>query len=198
MISFNPNRGFNDMTDEKADKNNDSKQLTDVVPQNVIDDIFTTLTKEQKDKKRMTFYLYWLFGYPIKSCADLSGYSESYAYNLVHAYKKSSKLRTQVDEVLDLFPERYKSVCRLRLPQIAEIEGLALGEYEKDPKLAIRQPQLLKQVKQAGGVDLNEEAPPKKQPTVNIGEIKLFWQGLLGDEPKPVDAEVIEEKTDTK
>ena len=82
------------MTDEKANNTKNNKQLTDVVPQNELDDIFTTLTKEQKDKKRMTFYLYWLFGFPIKTCANVSGYSESYAYNLVHSYKKQPKYVT--------------------------------------------------------------------------------------------------------
>jgi hypothetical protein len=182
-------------------KRNDNRDLTDVVPQDALSDIFTTLTKDKKDEKRMTFYLYWLFGFPIKTCANVSGYSESYAYNLVHAYKKQPKLRHKVDEILDMFPERYKSFCKLRLPQIAEIEGKALQEYESDPKLAIRQPQLLKQVKQAGGVDLNEQAQPPKGPTINISECRVWYQQFLPPDPSKkdiADAEVIDSEADTK
>jgi hypothetical protein len=183
------------MKDEKANNSNDNNEITDLVPHDALDDIFTALTKEQKDKKRMTFYLYWLFGFPIKTCSKLSGYSESYAYNLVHDYKKKPNLRHKVDEVLNMFPERYKSFCKLRLPQIAEIEGLALGAYSDDPKLAIRQPQLLKQIKQAGGVDLNEMPDPKKPATINIKELLVFHKSCLPDHVAVVEeAEVIDDK----
>lgn len=144
------------MTDKKADKNNDNEQITDIVPQNELDNIFTELTKDKKDSKQSIFYLYWLFGFPVKTCADKAGYAESYGYKLVEKYKKVPKLRHMVDEILSMFPERYKSFCKLRLPQIAEIEGKALQEYEKKPRLAIDKPQLLKQLKQGSGVDLGD------------------------------------------
>jgi arylsulfatase A len=60
--------------------------------------------------------------------------------------------------------------------------------------------QLLKTVKQAGGIDLNEQAPAPKQPSITIENLKVFWQNMLPgmvDKPKPIDAEVIEDTEDT-
>ena len=164
---------------EKANKDNDSKDITDLVPQSELDSIFTELTKAKKNTKQSIFYLYWLFGFPVKSCADKAGYAESYGYKLVEKYKKVPKLRQSVDQILNMFPERYRSVCKLRLPQIAEIEGKALQEYENKPKLAIQKPALLKQVKQAGGIDLGE--PDTAKPiTINIKSIERV-QIAVGD-----------------
>ena len=62
---------------------------------------------------------------------------------------------------------------------MAEIEGKALQEYEGNPKLAIDKPQLLKQVKQAGGIDLNEQGVPMA-PAINIKSIENL-QILMSD-----------------
>jgi hypothetical protein len=176
------------------DKNNKNSEITDIVPENELDNLFTELTKDKKDSKQSTFYLYWLFGFPIKTCADKAGYAESYGYKLVEKYKKLPKLRHKVDGILNMFPERYKSFCRLRLPQIAEIEGKALQKYEDKPQLAIDKPQLLRQVKQAAGVDMNEVAPMKNVVTINYAELRLIHSDL--DPNRNVEeAEVI---TDTK
>ena len=177
-------------------KTNDNKpkDLTDIVPESVIDDLFTSLTQGKGHEQQNTFYLYWLFGLPIKTCANKAGYAESYGYSLVEKYKKQPKLRHRVDEILGMFPEHYKSHCKLRLLQIAEIEQKALDEYEKKPRLVIDKPQLIKQVKQAAGVDLNENAPSPKTPTINIRELLLFHSGCMPELPEPEkiqDAEVI-------
>ena len=176
---------------DKDNNINDNKKITDVGPQNELDNIFTELTKDKKDSKQSTFYLYWLFGFPIKTCADKAGYAESYGYKLVEKYKKVPKLRHRVDEILNMFPERYKSFCRLRLPQIAEIEGKALQK----PQLAIDNPQLLKQIKQGGGVDLNETAPTPKAQTINVTFIRSMFDSInpyTKDKPKVINAEVID------
>ena len=52
---------------DKDNNINDNKKITDVVPQNELDNIFTELTKDKKDSKQSIFYLYWLFGFPIKT-----------------------------------------------------------------------------------------------------------------------------------
>lgn len=170
---------------KKVKKSKNTKALTikDIQPD--LDNIFSSLTKEQKDKKRMMFYLYWLFGFPIKSCAKLAGYSESYSYNLVQKYSNQPKLRQRVDEILNLFPEQYRAVCKLRLPQIAEIEAKALGEYEDKPRLAIDKPQLLKQLKQGSGVDLADNPGPPPPMTFNVKEMRLMVSALAPDHAKP-------------
>jgi Predicted Zn-dependent protease (DUF2268) len=144
----------------KEINDNETGQITDIVPENELDNLFTELTKDKKDRKQSTFYLYWLFGFPVKTCADKAGYAESYGYKLVEKYKKLSKTRHTVDEILNMFPERYKSVCKLRLPQIAQIEGKGLQEYENNPRLVIDKPQLLKQIKQGAGA-LQDDGHPK-------------------------------------
>jgi len=164
---------------EIDDKSNGNKDITDLVPQNELDNIFTELTKQKKNSKQSIFYLYWLFGFPVKSCADKAGYAESYGYKLVEKYKKVPKLRQSVDQIIGLFPERYKAVCKMRLPQVAEIEGKALAKYDKKPELAIEKPQLLKQVKQAGGVDLGDIDTPKG-PVFNIKNLEKI-QVHIGD-----------------
>ena len=73
-----------------------------------------------------------------------------------------------------MFPQRYKSVCKLRLPQVAEIEGKALQEYEDNPKLAIDKPQLLKQVKQGAGVIGDDESPRPDLKTVTVRVQQFF------------------------
>jgi len=156
---------------KKANNSNDNKQITDLVPENVLDEVLTDLTNKDPKSKLYKFCTYWLFGFPIKVCAAKVGYSEAYGYKIVQRYKKQPNLRQSVDQILNLFPERYRSVCKLRLPQIAEIEGKALQEYEDKPKLAIQKPQLLKQIKQAGGVDLSEADTPKST-TINIKTIE--------------------------
>ena len=165
---------------EKANKSNDNKQITDLVPESELDNIFTSLTKGQKNKKLMTFYLYWLFGFPIKTCAETSGYSESYGYNLVQKYREQPNVRHRVDEILNMFPERYKSVCKLRLPQIAEVEAKALDEYAENPRLAIDKPQLLKHLKQSASVldaDVQYQGPTTIQ-VANIQQLMLqFHEG---------------------
>ena len=160
---------------KKDEKTNKVTTITDVIPEKELDDIFTELTKQKKNSKQSIFYLYWLFGFPVKTCADKANYAESYGYKLVEKYKKVPKLRRSVDEILNMFPERYRSVCKLRLPQIAEIEGKALDEYENKPKLAINKPALLKQVKQGAGVLTEEDRPVGT--TININEVqKLMFQ----------------------
>jgi hypothetical protein len=161
------------------DKSNNTEGITDLVPQNELDDILKDLTNKDPKSKLYKFCSYWLFGYPIKVCANKAGYSEAYGYKIVQRYKKQPKLRQSVDQILNMFPERYRSVCKLRLPQIAEIEGKALQRYEDKPKLAIDKPQLLKQIKQGAGVDLGDIDTPKG-PTINIQAMEKV-QILISD-----------------
>jgi hypothetical protein len=175
MLSFNPNRGFNEMTDETTDLANIDNNLINPEVEEIVHNVATI----KGSTKKQRFHMYRMFNLPIKTCAKLAGYSDEYGYQLVREYKYNPKVRHSVEQILSDMPEAYRSVCRIRLPQIANIEGKALQEYENDPKLAIDKPQLLKQVKQAGGVDLNEHVQPPKAPTINIKEFLLFHESLM-------------------
>ncbi len=67
-----------------------------------------------------------------------------------------------------------------------------MNEYDKDPKLAIDKPQLLKQVKQAGGIDLNEQ-PANSLQTINVDKLQVLVQEDLNkSEPVRERREVID------
>jgi hypothetical protein len=202
-IKQKPSRNKN-MTKKKkvkkmSNKSNETKQITDIVPEDELDNIFSTLIDKDPKGKQYKFYLYYLFGFPIKTCAKTAGYAESTGYAMVQKYKRQSKLRARVDEILGMFPEKYRSVCRMRLPQVAEIEAKALNVLEADPKLAIRQPQLLRQVKQGGGVDLGEPAAPPRPTAINLNVVAIFWAEVFAEDDEPAkieDAQIIKEEGD--
>ena len=155
------------MTKDIVETNNENTELIDPAIEEIIDNVITL----KKGSKKQRFHMYRMFNLPIKTCAKLAGYKPSYGYQLVREYRDNPNVARTVQQIISDMPEAYRSVCRLRLAQVAEIEGKALDEYEGDPKLAIDKPQLLKQVKQAGGVDLNEQDQTVKQ-TINIKSIE--------------------------
>lgn len=175
------------MTDEIKDLTNVDNDLIATEAEKIVRNvaIYKGSTRKQQ------FYMYHMFNLPINLCAKLCGYKPGYGYQLNRELKNDPKVRQSVEQILSDMPKAYRSICKARLLQIANIEGKGLNEYENNPKLTIDKPQLLKQIKQGAGVNLNEEEPAPKQPTVNIGEIRLFWQQVFGDEP--IDAEVVED-----
>jgi hypothetical protein len=100
-----------------------------------------------------------MFNLPIRTCAILAGYNKDYGYKLVAEYRKSPKIRHTIEQIINDMPEQYKAICKLRLVEVADIEGKAIAEYHENPKLAIDKPQLLKQVKQGAGVLSEDERP---------------------------------------
>ena len=79
-------------------------------------------------------------------------------------------------------------------PSDSRDRGQSPSGIRGNPKLAIDKPQLLKQVKQGGGVDLGEAVQPPKPPTINIQELKVFWDNALPhQDPKPIEGEIIED-----
>ena len=60
-----------------------------------------------------------------------------------------------------------------------------MSEYDKDPKLAIRNPKLLRDLKIAASVLGDDEAP--RQPQINLIKIQqLIQQNLADDSPAKV------------
>jgi len=155
------------MSKDLVETNNENTELIDPAIEEVIDNVITL----KKGSKKQRFHMYRMFNLPIKTCAKLSGYKPSYGYQLVREYRNNPNVARSVQQIISDMPEAYRSICRLRLAQVSEIEGKALDEYEDDPKLAIEKPQLLKQVKQAGGVDLGEKDTPPAT-TINIKAIE--------------------------
>jgi hypothetical protein len=69
-------------------------------------------------------------------------------------------------------------MCKARLLELSRIEGQAIEEYRKDPKLLIDKPQLAKQVKQAAGVLLGEDIR-QVIPLINIEEMRVLIKSKI-------------------
>lgn len=155
-----------------------------------------SLVKAKNGSQQDQFYLYYFFNLPIKTCAKLAGYTEAYGYKLVQKLKHSPAKQKRVEELLNIFPEQYKLACKARFIDLAEIEGQALDEYRKDPKLYIKHPQVAKQIKQGAGVLANEEERPV--PQLNIRSLQQLSLTILNTPPEEfnteqiTDAEIIE------
>ncbi len=165
------------MTDKTTDLTNIDNDLIAAEAERIVRNvaIYKGSTRKQ------CFYMYRMFNLPINLCAKLSGYKPGYGYQLNRELKTDPKVRRSVERILSDMPEAYRSICKLRLAQVANIEGKGLVEYDDNPKLAIDKPQLLRQIKQGAGVDLNAQGAPAKPTTINVESIKLFWADALSD-----------------
>ncbi len=144
----------------------------EIVPNSDIDSeaiekVVQGLINNKKGSKQEQFYLYYFFGLPINTSAKLAGYSKAYAYKLVQKFKHNPVKRQGIEQMLNLIPEQYRMVCKARLVDLADIEGKALNEYRKDPRLAIDKPQLLKQVKQGQGYWATTKRDRQRSLTLN-------------------------------
>lgn len=119
-----------------------------------------------KDK----FFLYLHFTDSILSAAKLASISPSYAYKLSSRYKIDASLQKRVADVSKLVPAKYKQAHILALPKVFRIKLKALEEMETDPKLAIRNPILLRDIERQAGLDVEPEA---KQ-TINIDKMMVL------------------------
>ena len=151
-----------------------SKDITEIVDNEVIDEVMGEFLSTSKDKRQDKFLLLWLLGHSMKSAALASGYSESYASSGVQkAIKKSSKLKERMLEISSGFPERYRALCRLKLADVAEIEQGVLEEMKADPVLAAKHPKILRDLKITSGV-LENDTP--KTPTIQVDKMNLYSQ----------------------
>jgi hypothetical protein len=151
------------------------KKSKDIVPFNeelAAEVVGNVLKYKGVDDKRTKFFLYWILGFPSTVAAKFAGYAGSYAYKLLKKYRLDKDLRAQIESIVDMMPEKYRSLTKLRLVDIADIEGAALQQYKDNPELAIKKPQLLKHLKQTASV-LEPDAPVQK--IINIETV----QGLM-------------------
>jgi hypothetical protein len=142
---------------------------------------------DPNDERETIFINLLVGGFSPHQAALKAGYSKSYASSGVYQkLKKSERLQTKIMQAGPMLARSYRRFTQAALPEIAEIEANALGEYRKDPKLAITRPALLKQVKIAAGVLNDDQRPPT--PKINIGKLQIaqmivsenLTQGLSG------------------
>ena len=159
-------------TKTETKKSNDFSILN---KEEIAAEVVTNIVSLKKADKRAKFYLYWILGLPLASCGRLAGYTKEYSYKLVQKYRNNRAIRTEIEQMTGLMPEKYKTICQLKLAQISVIEDKALGEYDKDPKLAIRSPKLLRDLKVAAGA-LGDDTAVRPQ-TININNLQAVSAG---------------------
>jgi hypothetical protein len=109
--------------------------------------------------------------YSVKKSTEDLGISTGYGYRMSKQWDEDPKFRARIMKRLDAYPQDYKSACRTLLPTILKTEIKGLKAMNDDPELIVKHPQLLKQMKIAGGIDLNEAPAPVSQ-TINIAAIQ--------------------------
>ena len=134
---------------------------------------------QKKASRSVKYHLYRLFGLDTEGASRLAGLAIKSGYDLNHRLKNNDHEYQKLQTFLGGFPDRYRDLCRARLLQLSEIEGKALEEYRKDPRLLIDKPQLAKQVKQGAGVLLGEDIR-QVIPLINIEEMRVLIQTKLG------------------
>jgi len=178
------------VVDKKPEKSND---ITDIVNPDDIDEVMAGVLTTSNDKRRDKFILYWLLCYNMKTAALSAGYRQSYAESGIQKTMRDSPiLRERIEKITSVMPEKYKTLCRMRLPDVAEVEGGVIKLMKDDPEMAMKHPQVLKQMKQAAGVLVDETIPA---PTINIKTLQILQQTNLREcESRLAELEAVEKK----
>ena len=171
-----------------ANKDANTGKNKELVPIDMAEEVVTNVLQGNKDDRQTKYFLYRICGLPPRISAKLCNYNEDYGYKLDRRFREDQNLRARIEQITGCMPEQYKTLCKLRLVEVADIEGKAMAEYKDNPKLAINKPQLLKQVKQGAGVLAEDEKPT---PTyVNIKAVRnLLLQAHSKDEPLTISPE---------
>ena len=153
---------------DKKDANTSKNK--DLIPIVMAEEVVTNVLRNNKDDRQAKYFLYRICGLSPRISARLCNYNEDYGYKLDRKFREDLNLRTRIEQITGVIPEQYKALCKLRLIEVADIEGKAMAEYKENPTLAINKPQLLKQVKQGAGVLSDDEGPA---PTfINIERVR--------------------------
>lgn len=141
----------------KTENGNDSKELTD---NSLRDEVIEFITGQEGQPREDKTLMLILLGLKPTKAARMSGYSESYSRFGIHrALRESKMFGEKLEKILGKMPSVYRQYCAARLFRVAGIEDKALTEMEIDPTLAIRHPQILRQLKVACGAMVDEHTP---------------------------------------
>ena len=165
----------------------------------MIERVVKRTVKNRKGSRTHEYFLYRFYGYPATVASSLTGYHPGSGSRLEKRYRDDAKFRAEIDRIASPAPGRYQTWAKLQLPQVSKIESAALDKMLSDPEMAIRHPKLLRDLKQASGVELNEVQKPVVQ-HVNIGAIQQnILQTLEGnDSPDTVDVIEVESEAPDK
>jgi len=119
--------------------------------------------------------------YSVKQAVEDVGISIAYGHKINRMWRGDAKFRSRIMKKLDSYPDDYRDACRSLLPVILKTEVEGLRAMQDNPELAVKHPQLLKQMKMGAGINLSDD-PPTVIANVNIGLIQQhIMQSLAGD-----------------
>ena len=133
----------------------------------------------------------------VEEASSQVGISASYGYKIRKDWRENPKFRSRIFKKLKQYPADYQDACKALLPAVLDTEVRAVKAMQDDPTLAVKHPQLLKQIKQGAGIDLNE-SPVLQPQLINIETMQVIQQMIASDikkrcrNPEVVEAEVIE------
>jgi hypothetical protein len=166
-----------------AERDNNSNKLDKVaLAKEVVDNVGSF----RGASKTLKYHLYRMFGFNTAAAADLAGITLRTGYDLNQRLANDERQYKKLAHIVSGFPDKYRELCKLRLMGISNIEDKALGLYAEDPKLAIERPALLKHMKQAAGIVL-EEPQTQVVPNINIGQLQAIILQSLESKKKEED-----------
>lgn len=162
----------------KTENGSDSKEQTD---NSLRDEVIEFITGQEEHPREDKVLMLVLLGLKPTKAARMSGYSESYSRFGIHrALRESKMFGEKLDEILGKMPAVYRQYCAARLFRVAGIEDKALQEMEIDPTLAIRHPQILRQLKVACGAMVEEHTPQILVPVQVAVQVQNFLSEQQG------------------
>ena len=166
-----------------------------------LDELIAERTEPFEGSVQLDFiFRHKILKYPVKKATEDVGISVVYGHKINRMWDTDAKFRSRIMKKLDAYPDDYKDACKVLLPTILKTEIKGLKAMNDNPELAVKHPQLLKQMKQAAGIDLNETPAPAGQ-VINIDTMTVMQQMISGDLKETLggdspDTDVVDIKTE--
>lgn len=143
-------------------------------------DVLARIMESMNLSKLMRIGLLDVGGYSSKQIASLVQSPESYVRKCKAQCRREPKTVQKVSELVAGLPDWFRQSRQALLPELAKLQGLALAEYEKQPEMILKHPQLLKQVASQAGVRSDEHQGV--QVNINFTAIQQAHQRQLEQE----------------
>ena len=153
-------------------------EKTEIKP---LDNLITERTEPFEGSVQLDFiFRHKILKYPVRQSTEDVGISVAYGHKINRMWDTDPKFRSRIMKKLDAYPDDYKDACKVLLPTILKTEIKGLEAMNDNPELAVKHPQLLKQMKMGAGIDLNETPAPVSQ-VINIETMTVMQRMISGD-----------------
>ena len=188
------------MAKKKAPAKVKKQETQAVVPEEAIQNFVAEVVSAKGGGIQETMCLYSIFGISTDRACELLKVPRSTAFKWMKKLTELPKLGETLERYFGDYPSKYRLFWRSQLPRIAKAELAALRELEADPKLVVKQPALLRQLRAVAGVAVDDEAPRQ---TINIAEMRMMVSELVPNVVRPrlpdakvIDARVVDQSDD--